>query len=533
MSADIANTTLASAPYFDDFDEAKKFHRVLFRPSFPVQARELTQLQSILQNQIERFGDGVFRSGSVIKGCSPTVISDANYFVVPDTFDVANTSYEYKVAYGATTGVQARILKGISGFTSSANPPKLIVKYTTVGREGATTFQEGETINIYDVGQSYVGKYKFTVTSNTGFDINDRIRGQTSDAKGYISDIVGSNLTITEIRGDFIPGETIELTSNTSVTANTTGIILDFSTENNLTGAPIANTVVVNTAVANNRYTPTGNSYALAVSEGVVYQKGFFIKTQPQILILNESEGGAAAANGILVGIETAETVVDEFADPSLYDNSGNISNEAAPGAHRLKLDTSFVKYAKDQQPEEEIFFPIGEFGSNDILRWNTTSVAGRVGDELAQRTYDESGHYTVKDFTINTRPGANTDQFEYVIGAGKAYVRGNAIKFDTLQTLTSRRGVDTESPATQIVSMNYGSYVDVQELRGYFPADESALVNLYDTFQNAVTSSKTSASSPDGNIIGTANIRNLVYNESGAQKGSARSRIQNVPVQC
>ena len=61
MSADIANTTLASAPYYDDFDETKKFHRVLFRPSFPVQARELTQLQTILQNQIERFGDGYQR----------------------------------------------------------------------------------------------------------------------------------------------------------------------------------------------------------------------------------------------------------------------------------------------------------------------------------------------------------------------------------------------------------------------------------------------------------------------------------------
>ena len=42
-------------PYYDDYDEDKKFLKMLFRPGYSVQARELTQLQSILQKQIERF----------------------------------------------------------------------------------------------------------------------------------------------------------------------------------------------------------------------------------------------------------------------------------------------------------------------------------------------------------------------------------------------------------------------------------------------------------------------------------------------
>ena len=50
-------TNFNVSPYFDDFSEAKNFHRILFRPAFAVQARELTQLQTILQNQIERFGE--------------------------------------------------------------------------------------------------------------------------------------------------------------------------------------------------------------------------------------------------------------------------------------------------------------------------------------------------------------------------------------------------------------------------------------------------------------------------------------------
>lgn len=49
-------TNLNRTPYFDDFNPDKDFHKVLFKPGYSVQARELTTLQSILQNQIENFG---------------------------------------------------------------------------------------------------------------------------------------------------------------------------------------------------------------------------------------------------------------------------------------------------------------------------------------------------------------------------------------------------------------------------------------------------------------------------------------------
>ena len=50
-------TNLNIAPYFDDYDISKKYYRVLFKPGRAVQARELTQLQTTLQNQIEQFGE--------------------------------------------------------------------------------------------------------------------------------------------------------------------------------------------------------------------------------------------------------------------------------------------------------------------------------------------------------------------------------------------------------------------------------------------------------------------------------------------
>ena len=53
-------------PYYDDFDEKKNFYQILFRPGLAVQARELIQMQSILRDQIAKFGDHVFQHGSVV-----------------------------------------------------------------------------------------------------------------------------------------------------------------------------------------------------------------------------------------------------------------------------------------------------------------------------------------------------------------------------------------------------------------------------------------------------------------------------------
>ena len=59
-------TNLNVAPYFDDFDPQSNYYKVLFKPAYPVQARELNNLQSILQNQIEDFGTNIFKEGSVV-----------------------------------------------------------------------------------------------------------------------------------------------------------------------------------------------------------------------------------------------------------------------------------------------------------------------------------------------------------------------------------------------------------------------------------------------------------------------------------
>ena len=58
-------TNFNTTPYWDDFNEDKDFYKILFKPGVALQTRELNQLQTILQKQVERFGDHVFKSGTI------------------------------------------------------------------------------------------------------------------------------------------------------------------------------------------------------------------------------------------------------------------------------------------------------------------------------------------------------------------------------------------------------------------------------------------------------------------------------------
>ena len=64
----------------DDFDEAKNYHRILFRPGYSVQARELTQLQTSLQAQIDRYGQFAFKDGSRVVNGKVTLNVEYDFF---------------------------------------------------------------------------------------------------------------------------------------------------------------------------------------------------------------------------------------------------------------------------------------------------------------------------------------------------------------------------------------------------------------------------------------------------------------------
>jgi len=135
------------SPYYDDFTESKKFHRVLFRPAFAVQARELTQSQTQIQNQIEKVSDHLFEKGAMV---IPGEIGyDLNYYAVKLTsIASANTLAQFTtdtVLTGGSSGVKARIIG--TDALSGSDPDTLYVKYNDSGTNNTNTqFTHGETI---------------------------------------------------------------------------------------------------------------------------------------------------------------------------------------------------------------------------------------------------------------------------------------------------------------------------------------------------------------------------------------------------
>ena len=146
-------TNLNVSPYFDDFDKNKNFYRVLFKPGSPVQARELSTLQSILQNQIEEFGTHFFKEGSkVIPG---NLSYDTNFTCVQveDTFlGIPVSLYTDQLVglriTGGRSGVTATIKKILSKADSDRGNLTLYIKYEKSGDDFTTeTFSDGESLS--------------------------------------------------------------------------------------------------------------------------------------------------------------------------------------------------------------------------------------------------------------------------------------------------------------------------------------------------------------------------------------------------
>lgn len=163
----------SQSPYYDDFNENKQFYRILFRPGRSVQARELTQLQSILQKQFERFGSHIFKEGSVVIPGSPVYEGYYEYVKLQSTYNsidadnVIDDLLNLKII-GGTTGVKAKVVS--VSLTDGDDPPTLFVKYLSSGTDGITRrFSDNEILtDIDDFDNLGTNVVRAAITNATG-----------------------------------------------------------------------------------------------------------------------------------------------------------------------------------------------------------------------------------------------------------------------------------------------------------------------------------------------------------------------------
>jgi hypothetical protein len=117
-------------PYYDDFDPNKNFHRVLFRPGRAVQARELTQSQTILQNQITSFADHFFNQNTPIKGGNVTINNKVKYVKLNSSFqdnDITASDFLNQIVTDDTGLVLAKVVATEEAV--GTDPPTLVLSY--------------------------------------------------------------------------------------------------------------------------------------------------------------------------------------------------------------------------------------------------------------------------------------------------------------------------------------------------------------------------------------------------------------------
>jgi hypothetical protein len=166
------NTNFNVNPYFDDFDEDKKFLRILFKPGFAVQARELTQSQTLLQKQVERFGNHIFKNGSVVSG-GQLFIHDTTYLNVASDF--AGTAVNINNFNGKTitnlAGTKTGQVIVVADADAGTGDPKTIY----VKQISGTDFAAGDTITTVEAAPAFANVSIGGVGTGQVFSVNEGV----------------------------------------------------------------------------------------------------------------------------------------------------------------------------------------------------------------------------------------------------------------------------------------------------------------------------------------------------------------------
>jgi len=412
------HTNLNVAPYFDDYDPSDDFYRVLFKPGYPVQARELTTLQSMLQNQIERFGQHFFKEGAK---------------VIP-----GNTGYN-RIFYGV------QINNNYQGVPVSAYADQLVGTKITGQRSGVTAVVD--TILLPE----------------------DSDREQLTLYINYLNSSTTNNST--QI---FFDGE--ELTCNQTISSGLLG------NTTIAPGAPFGITVADSAAVTGSSFQIQEGVYFVHGQFCGVNQETLILDqygSKPNFRIglfvneeiinadidesLNDNSQGynnyaAPGADRLKISLSLFKKSVDDFDDTSFIE-LGTVKD-------------GVLKTAKSgRNGKGSSGGLIGGFGGGSG-GWDLT-------DTLARRTYDESGNYDIKPFDVTVlnslddnignrgvfkagqfTPSGGTpsdDLALYKLSPGKAYVKGYEIETLDPTYIDCAKPRDTKLIENQAIIYNTG----------------------------------------------------------------------------
>ena len=474
-------------PYYDDYDQDKGFLRILFRPGYAVQGRELTQLQTILQKQVSRFGDHIFKDGSKVLGGELTLDTEVKYLklstgAVASEFE--NGIINDSSATIGTGTTRAQVIATINEIGSDV--PTLILKYIS-----GSSFSAGST--IYLEGSTTTATVNATLPTGNSSIVS--INRGIYFVNGFFVLVEPQTLVLNKY--DNIPTNRIGLLTTESIVESSTDLsLLDPASGTTNANAPGATRFKINLTLSKKDTTSTDPVLANADSN--------FIE------LMRVENGVPTRHTKYPVYGEIEKTLARRT-----YDESGDytikpfpvqiVDHKGATGTTLASTDTTITGVLTDFQ---------NDFAVGDNIRLSSGTATANI-TSITNAT----------SMTINTALGDGTSQTIFnnnrvsaALEPGKAYVKGYEYESIGVEYVDIKKGRDTSTTTSLPINPNFGhslkvTGVDFGASTNGNVFDPSNLSQSYDLHcVSKETISDTNQNKYNSTKIGTTKIRQFDY---------------------
>ena len=437
-------TNLNINPFYDDFDKNENFYRVLFKPGFPIQARELTQLQSILQNQVESFGSHMFKEGSMV------IPGNINYNdaysavkINPDHLGIDVTVYTKqlhgKKLRGQSSGVEAIV---DDCFFPTDGPEytdvTLYVNYVTSGEDNeVSSFEDGEILILED-----------TITY-----------GNTTISSGEtVATLISDDATATSSKVSI--GEGVYFIRGTFVQVSDSGIVLDPYTNNS--SYRVGLTILEEVISAKDDKSLYDNA------------KGF-------------SNFAAPGADRLKISATLTKKSLNNYDDKTFVE--------------LIRIDNGEIKVLKESSNYNIIRDYFAKRTFDESGNYAVENFEVKINESLNDRQSNEGVYFEGQQTEQGNTP--SEDLMAVKVSAGTAYVRGYDVDFANTTILDVEKPRDVLKVDNSQVPFEFGTKIKLNNVHGtpQILLSTSNTIQLYDKRRGS------SVTAANGNRIGEARV--------------------------
>lgn len=446
------------SPYYDDFSEEKNYHKILFKPGVPVQARELTQSQSILQNQVKRIGDYLFVDGDKVTGSKPSVNLNARTVRIKDQ-DATGTAINPNDFLNHFVVAPELNIIGFVELVFAKDDPNIgdpisfIISLKKYSETDEGLFPEDTELHFY---LDYTDALNKSTPNRKAITETNVVKNAFCTTSPFSKTITLSSPNTNIEVGDYLVSP--RLTKRLYVTRIASAVEIEIS---DVPGVTIANDLIQFTKLA------TCPTSIVTQDVSVFYKDGYLVRCPLQRVVPDKNTSFPSK----MIGLFSEQSIITSNDDQTLLDPALESSNYFAEGADRLKIElliSSIDLDSSNKADTEEEFIPLIKFNKGQIEYIKELSVDSTLDTKLAQRTYDESGNYVVKDFKLIPEPTADTDtNLRFSITAGKAYVGGYEVSTIGPTEINIPKTTSTETVENYNVNTTQGTYWKVKDVQG------------------------------------------------------------------